>query len=121
MAYAGLICQPLLLYFRAPAHQQSSASGGAVPEHKILVREALGDEVKGVGAKLALLAALLDLLAGSSVPDQLLQLGLPLRLELPVLRYSLRLLSPVCTDTEQFRPMQMQTHPLGHSASIEQE
>jgi len=39
------------------------ASRGAIPKHEVLGGEALGDEVEGVRAKLALLAALLDLLA----------------------------------------------------------
>ena len=93
---AGLIWYP----WRSPS-SRLSASCGAVPEHKVLVSEALGHKVKGVGAKLALLAALLDLLTRSGIPDKLLQLGLPLCLELPVLCYALRLLRPACDDSAQ--------------------
>ena len=76
--------------------------------------EALRHKVKGVGAKLALLAALLGLLARSGIPDQLFQLGLPLRLELPVLCYALRLFNPACNKPLAYSDLSNYLH--AHSA-----
>lgn len=94
-----------------------SASRGAVAEHKVLVSEALRHKVEGVGAKLALLATLLDLLARSGIPDQLFELGLPLRLEVPVLCYALRLLSPAGTNPSAHSDHETAVPSYVHSAS----
>jgi len=62
LAWGGILIRPDLTTLGAQL-EGKLASRGAIPKHEVLGGKALGDKVEGVRAKLALLAALLDLLA----------------------------------------------------------